>query len=262
MIDIHSQVKSIQDSLAVDPRFKKFQEDMPITDNALEGVNKLFNSILPHFPAWRQSCPTDDDLSRLKLVWTKSLMRQKQKTGKNINMKAGITACEESDSDWLPSVGKFIKMCEQGNDLLVLAERALDLFNNAQKQIDSVGQMVVAKHKFDLKAAKASDTNKRFIELYLRYSADNDIQPLEAFAIAETVQLSEEQKKDADNRCAIAQNEFLKSMHGLVGKSEPKTEFKTKSVGIQKGKIYTQSKTPKQLEDEKQRQLQMIKDKL
>jgi hypothetical protein len=259
-MDIKQQVAKIQQSAISDPRFKQSHEELEITDAALDGVNKLFNSILPHFPAWRQSCPTDDDLSRLKLVWTKALIHNKQKTGKNLNLKAGITACEESVTDWLPSVGKFIGMCEQSTDLEECAKRALALFNSAQKQIESVGQMVVSKHSFDLKLMKAADTNKQFIELYLRYSADNAIEPLESHLLTEGVQLSEEQQKDADSRSKLAQNAFLDKFSDAID-DEPEEKQVDIKKGLVTGKIKSSYKSPSQLDAEKQRQLNAIKEK-
>ena len=259
-MDIRKEVAKIQESAKIDPRFKKYEEDLEITDSALDGVNKLFNSILPHFPAWRQSCPTDDDLSRLKLVWTKALMRNKQSTGKNLNLKAGITACEESDTDWLPSVGKFIKWCEQENGLLEFAQRALDLFNSAQKQVDSVGQMVVSKHAFNLKQMKAEQTSKQFIELYLKYAEDNAIEPLEAFALTDSVQLSPEQLKDKQKRTQTAQDEFFSKFNKFVEKNPGiPAETVEKAIGIKQGSLKTYNKSVKQLEEEKQRQLDAIK---
>jgi hypothetical protein len=261
-MNIKQQVAKIQQSAISDPRFKQSEAEPEITDNALAGVNKLFNSILPHFPAWRQSCPTDDDLSRLKLVWTKSLMHHKQKTGKNLNLKAGITACEESETDWLPSVGKFISMCEQSTDLTECAKRALDLFNSAQKQIESVGQMVVSKHGFNLKKMKASDTNKYFVEYYLSYTQDYNIEPLESHLLTDGVQLSQEQQKDADKRSQAAQNSFLSKFSNLVGDKPEQTEVIREKTGITQGSLRVPQKTAIQLEDEKKRQLEMIKGKI
>ena len=257
-MDIRKEVAKIQESAQIDPRFKKHEEDLEITDSALDGVNKLFNSILPHFPAWRQSCPTDDDLSRLKLIWTKALTRNKQSTGKNLNLKAGITACEESDTDWFPSVGKFIKWCEQENGLLEFAQRALSLFNAGQKQTDNIGQMIMAKHKFDLKKMKASDSDKRFIELYLYFAENNPIKPLEAFALTETVQLSPEAQKAKQKRTQDAQDAFLKQFAGI--KSDKPTEKpKKKAVGVQKGSLKEFAKSSKSEHEEKQRQLDAIR---
>lgn len=172
-----------------------------------------------------------------------------------------IKARKSRSTTWFPSVGEFIDLCLGNNNKLDYAQRALDLFNSAQKQIDSVGQMVVSKHAFDLKQMRAADTNKQFIELYLSYAANNEVTALEAFALTETVQLSPEQLKDANNRKLNAQNECLNQLHGLFGKPKPKEAVvePTKQAGVQQGSLKTYAKTPAQLEAEKQRQLDMIK---
>ena len=257
-MDIKKEIARIQHSAITDPRFKKYDEDLEITDQALDGVNKLFNSILPHFPGWRQACPTDDDLSRLKLVWTKALMHNKLKTGKKLNLKAGITACEESETDWLPSVGKFIKWCGQDGDVIEFAERAYGLFIQREKQIDTVGQMVVSKHAFDLRSMKAADGKKIFVELYLDFAQDNEITPIDAFALTETVQLSPKQQKDADDRKLNAQNEFLAKFGGLINEAQEVAVKKVKAkieTGVKTGKIPTAHKSQAKCDEERTRQL-------
>ena len=255
-MNIQSEIEKIQNSAVNDPRFKK-NEEVVITPEAVNYVEKLFNSLLPHFPAWRQSCPTDEDLGRLKSAWTKAIMRNFNKTGKKLNVKAGLLACEESDTDWLPSVGKFIKMCDQSNEVLPLAQRALDLFNSGQRQVDNVGKMVTAKHGFDLKQMKAAETGKRFIELYLSYAENNPIEQLDAFAITETVQLSPEQQKDADMRKQTAQNEFF-AKFGCASVDKPVEQPKKQTKGVSKGKIPTCNKSKKQMETERDRQLKAM----
>jgi hypothetical protein len=252
MIEIQRQVANIQQSAQTDPRFKQYDE-VTVTSEAKEYTNRIFKSLLPHFPAWRQSCPEPDDLGRMKNAWTKAIMRHELKVGKKLNVKAGLLACEESDTDWLWSVGKFIKMCDQSNEVLPLAQRALDLFNSAQKQIDNVGQMVVSKHAFSLKQMKAAETNKQFIELYLSYAENNPIEGLEAFALTETVQLNPEQLKDKQKRTQAAQNDFFKLFKNCKVKSGEDVRFKGAKemkvqTGIKKGSTGIKAKTPKQLD--------------
>ena len=260
-MDIKKQVASIQQSAISDPRFKH-NEEVEITPEAVKAVEMIFNSMLPHFPAWRQTCPTDEDLGRLKAAWTKAIIRYSRKTGRKPNFKAGLLACEESETDWLPSVGKFLKLCEQSNDLMQFAERALKLFNSGQKQIDNVGRMVTGNHGFDLKQMKAADTNKRFIELYLGYAENTPIEALESHLLTETVQLSDQQRKEAEKRAEMARNEFLGKFSGLIAdKPEEKTKKQVKT-GIQSVKPATSYKSPAQLEKEKKRQLKAIGRKL
>ena len=263
MNEMQKHVTSIQQSALNDPRFKQ-HVDVEVTPEVKDFTNRLIKSILPHFPAWRQSCPNQDDLGRLKNAWAKAIMRNQIKTGRVLNVKAGLLACEESESDWMPSVGKFISMCEQNDDVAEYAKRALALFNSAQKQIDSVGQMVVSKHSFDLKRLPADKTEKQFIELYLSYAQDNAIESLDAFALTETVQLSPEQLKEAEKRTEAARNEFFGKFDRFITQNPNITpEVATKAIeehhGIKQGSLKQHAKTPAQLEQEKQRQLAMIK---
>jgi hypothetical protein len=258
---INQQIANIQQSAISDPRFKH-NEDVEVTPAAKQYIDTLFKSMLPHFPAWRQSVPTDEDLGRLKSAWAKAVVRHSRKVGKKLNIKAGLLACEESETDWMPSVGRFISWCEQSSDLNQFAQRALDLFNSGQKQIDNIGKMVTGKYGFDLKLMKSVDTNKKFIEYYLMFAEDNEIESLEAYALTETVQLSIEQQREADNRAQAAQNQFLSKFSGVIV-DKPKETVKNMKSGLKLGKIKSDTKQSlANAEKEKARQLKAIKDML
>ena len=260
-MDIKKQIANIQQSAATNQRWKQDAE-IEITDHALDGVDKLFKSILPHFPAWRQTCKTEEELGRLKLAWTKALIRNKVKTGKNLNLKAGILACEESDTDWLPSCGKFIKWCEQDDNCTAFAERAYKLFITGQKQIDTVGRMVTAGNSFELRQLKASECKKQFIELYLQFAENNAVEHLESHLLAEEVQLTTEQQKEAKKRAEAARNEFLGRFSCLIASKPDEKPIKQAKTGVQSVKKVTSYKSPAQLEKEKERQLKAIGRKL
>lgn len=261
MSEIQNQVARIQRTAQTDTRFKQ-PDHVEVTPEAKEFTNRLFKSLLPHFPAWRQSCPEPDDLGRLKNAWTKAIMRHELKTGKRLNVKAGLLACEESDSDWMPSVGKFIKWCDQSTDLTEFASRAYKLFINREQQIDTVGRMVTANHAFDLRNLKAADCEKGFIAHYLRYAENNAIEPLESHLLTDGAQLSTEQQKEANRRNEAAKNECLDALHSMFGKPEPKVSTESQKAGVKTGRIKTHYKSAKQLDDERERQLRLIKDKL
>lgn len=173
-----------------------------------------------------------------------------------------IKARKSRSTTWFPSIGEFIDLCKGSDDKLEFAQRALELFNSGQKQIDSVGRMVVSKNGFDLKTMKAADTNKRFIELYLIYAEDNPIEALESHLLTETVQLSPEQQKDAEKRAQYAQNEFLTKFSSLLDDDAEKPEVKQSESGLKTESLKVKSKSPAQLEREKERQLKLIKGKL
>lgn len=260
-MNIKNQVANIQQSALTDPRFKH-NEDVEVTPAAIQYIDSLFNSMLPHFPAWRQSCPTEEDLGRLKSAWAKAVVRHSRKVGHKLNVKAGLLACEESDTDWLPSVGKFIKWCEQSDSVTEFANRAYDLFINRSNQLDNIGQSVVSKHGFDLRSMKAADSKKEFIRYYLMYSENNNIEPLESNLLTETVQLSPEQQKEAEKRADEARNRFLNNFSGLLAGKKDK-QVKKKAVGIKKGSTHAEiRKSIRALDRERERQLALIKNKL
>lgn len=172
-----------------------------------------------------------------------------------------IKARKSRSTTWFPSIGEFIDLCLGADDKTEFAQRALNLFNSAQKQIDSVGKLVVSKHSFELKQMKASDTNKKFIELYLRYAENNAIEPLESNLLTETVQLSEQQQKDAEKRALEAQNQFLNKFSSLI-EGKPETKQVNSESGLKTGstKVYSKSVSDKQ--KEKERQLKIARGKL
>ena len=172
-----------------------------------------------------------------------------------------VKARQSRSTAWFPSIGEFIDMCLGSDNALEYAERALKLFNSGQRQTCTVGKLLVGEHHFNLKKLPANESNKKFIDLYLELAKDNEIKPLEAFALTETVQLSKEQRKDADKRKQAAQNECLNHLHGLFGKSEPKPveQPKKNTGGVAKGSLRVPTKSVKQLDEERQRQLDAIK---
>jgi hypothetical protein len=267
MNEIQKQVHNIQQSAQTDPRFKQHDE-VTVTPEAKEFTNRVFRSLLPHFPAWRQSCPEPEDLGRMKNAWTKAIMRHEIKTATSLNIKAGLLACEQSTSDWLPSVGKFIELCVAGDNFVdpeeikEFAQRALVLFNANESQIDNVGLIVSEKAEFRLKTKGSPDSNTRFIELYCKIALDKTVKLLPSNLLTQTVQLSPEQEKDKQKRAEVGRNEFMSSMCKQLGKHKPKqvvVDTFNPLKGISKGSTGRKAKTPKQLDDERARQLDMIK---
>ena len=162
---------------------------------------------------------------------------------------------------FFPTIGEFIDACVGSDDKLERAMIAYRIFSNPtwdEKQVCSIGVLVVSRHGFDLKAMKSSDGKKRFIELYLEIASNNEFKLLDAYAITETVQLSKEQRKDADKRTQHAENSFLAKFSNLID-DEPEKEVKTVKSGVNKGKIKVGLSHAQKLA-EIERQLNMIND--
>lgn len=72
-------------------------------------VNTLFDELRSIFPAWKQAWPNEKAENRAKRSWVKAFMRAGVSTVEQL--RYGIEACRAMDTDFAPSVGKFVKLC-------------------------------------------------------------------------------------------------------------------------------------------------------
>ena len=170
-----------------------------------------------------------------------------------------IKARKSRSTTWFPSIGEFIDACLGSDNRQELAERAYKLFITGQKQIDTVGRMVTASSSFELRQLKASECKKQFIELYLQFAENNAVEPLESHLLAEEVQLSHEQQKEAEKRSETARNEFLGKFSGLIADKLDKKPIKQVKTGVQSVKPQRTYKSVAQCDKERERQLKAIK---
>lgn len=247
------------------------QPSKPVEDNtnpkALASIDEIFTR-LKAIGSVGSAFKTPQEEAIVKQEWMLAL--REEGVTKQSMIDDGIDAFrvkarQSRGTAWFPSIGEFIDLCLGDNNKLEYAERAYNLFIKRERQIDNVGREMLIDNLFDLRAMPAEKGKKRFIELYLEFASRMEIQTLEAFALTETVQLSEEQQKDADNRANDARKDFMSKFNSFALKDTDvpiemvEKAYNVKPVGIQQGSLKTYAKTPKQLEEEKQRQLDMIK---
>jgi len=79
-------------------------------------VNALFKELQAIFPAWKQAWPTDAALSTAKRSWIKAFIVAEINTLEQIRF--GIERCRSLGTDFAPSVGKFIKLCQPTPEML------------------------------------------------------------------------------------------------------------------------------------------------
>lgn len=79
-------------------------------------VNALFKELQAIFPAWKQAWPTDAALSTAKRSWIKAFIVAEINTLEQIRF--GIERCRSLGTDFAPSVGKFIKLCQPTSEML------------------------------------------------------------------------------------------------------------------------------------------------
>lgn len=75
-----------------------------------EVVNALFKELQAIFPAWKQAWPDDEALKAAKRSWIKSFVSAGINTLEQIRF--GIQKCRVLGTDFAPSSGKFIKLCQ------------------------------------------------------------------------------------------------------------------------------------------------------
>jgi hypothetical protein len=81
-------------------------------------INALFRELMAIFPAWKQAWPDKEATSAAKATWTKAFMAEKITTIEQIRF--GIEQCRKLGSDFAPSVGKFINLCQPTPEMLGL----------------------------------------------------------------------------------------------------------------------------------------------
>lgn len=81
-------------------------------------VNKLFAELRAIFPAWKSAWPTDKDLERAKRTWVKAFVSSSLTRLEQIRF--GLEQCRKAETDFIPSVGKFISWCQPSAEILGL----------------------------------------------------------------------------------------------------------------------------------------------
>lgn len=87
-----------------------------INVEAAKVVNDIFRALQASFPAWRQAFPDDAALKAAKASWVKGLIAAG--VTDRAQIAAGINRARLTDTDFFPSVGRFIGWCTpQATDL-------------------------------------------------------------------------------------------------------------------------------------------------
>lgn len=82
----------------------------------IDVVNALFKELQAIFPAWKQAWPTDDALKAAKRSWVKAFLAEGICQIEQIRF--GIERCRALGTDFMPSVGKFVALCQPTAEML------------------------------------------------------------------------------------------------------------------------------------------------
>jgi hypothetical protein len=89
---------------------------LKIDAGSVQVINQLFRELMAIFPAWKQAWPDDEAIKAAKATWTKAFMAENITRIEQIRF--GIEQCRKLGSDFAPSVGKFIKLCQPTPEML------------------------------------------------------------------------------------------------------------------------------------------------
>lgn len=89
---------------------------LKVDADTVQVINALFRELMAIFPAWRQAWPDQEAIGAAKATWTKAFMAEG--ITKIEQIRFGIEQCRKLGSDFAPSVGKFIKLCQPTPEML------------------------------------------------------------------------------------------------------------------------------------------------
>ncbi len=124
------------------PTEYKKPDEVIIDDFAKNIIDQVFKQLSVIFPAWKHAWPTEKEFSAAKMEWTKAFDENGIHALEQI--KYGFKKARASESDFLPSCGKFISWCSpSAEDLGYPSEhRAMQsciTYKNQKNMITSTG---------------------------------------------------------------------------------------------------------------------------
>jgi hypothetical protein len=209
---------------------KNFKEDGVVIDQfAKTIINKVFDQLSVIFPAWKHAWPTEKELSAAKMEWTKAFNENGINTIDQV--KFGFVKARRSESDFLPSCGKFISWCRPtAEDLGYPSEhRALKacLHHRRMKDMFDQGHIKMTTRPFIIELCK-------YVDWWLIDNAGSKAEQ------------------------AKADKHFKEEYMALIesGYQEPK---ETTHKRLETKEVVRERMTPEQEEDERKRGLECLK---
>lgn len=85
-------------------------KEKPLIDEFAKGIiNRVFDNLAIIYPAWQYNWKTQQQIDGAKREWTKAFIENNICTMKQIS--CGFAKARKSETDFLPSPGKFISWC-------------------------------------------------------------------------------------------------------------------------------------------------------
>lgn len=208
------------------------KEPVVIDEFAKSIIDRVFNSLAIIFPAWKHNWKSDDPndpdkvLREAKREWTKAFIENNICTMDQI--KYGFAKARQSESDFLPSCGKFISWCEP---------TAEDMGYPSEQQ----SMRLCVAYRNSIKLGLASNARPLIIELYKR---------LDWFLLNSAGSQAEHKKAEKHFH-----DEYMKLIKSDYREPQETTHERLESEEVVKDRM-----SPQQIEDGKKRGLECLSD--
>lgn len=111
-----SAVSVVQSGLLAHEAGEQAQQDQSKAVGKI--INDLFRELRTIRPAWRQAWPDKAAYQAAKAVWVRAMFEGGVCTQEQIDM--GLARCRAENTDFIPSPGKFISLCEPTPEMVGL----------------------------------------------------------------------------------------------------------------------------------------------
>lgn len=200
------------------------QEKPVIDEFAKSIINRVFDNLAIIFPAWQYNWKTQQQIDGAKREWTKAFIENNICTMEQISH--GFSKARKSETDFLPSCGKFISWCAPSPE---------DLGYPSEQ-----------------KALEQCVTHRNKVKMHIDSDANHFIQTL-----CKCVDWFQMNTASGQQQIALANKAFKEEyLHLIATYQEP---VQTTSQRLETGEVTKKRLSPSQLEDGRKRGLEYLK---
>lgn len=160
MNDFKNQMQAVIKKGQMQTGYQNHQQT-PINEGAKRLVDKVFEQLKSIFPAWQYAWKDAKAIDAAKVEWTKAFLENNVNTVEQL--KEGFKHARASESDFLPSSGKFVQWC---NGDLCDAYPAYIRFINREQTVNEVEIMTRGEVGFNCRSLSAEKAERLWNKHY------------------------------------------------------------------------------------------------
>ena len=200
-------------------------QEKPVIDEFAKGIiNRVFDNLAIIFPGWQYNWKTQDQIDGAKREWTKAFIENNICTMEQISH--GFSKARKSETDFLPSCGKFISWCTPSPE---------DLGYPSEQ-----------------KALEQCVTHRNKVKMHIDSDARHFIQTL-----CKCVDWFQMNTANGQQQIALANKAFKEEYLNLIATYQEPVQ--TTSQRLETSEITKKRLSPSQLEDGRKRGLEHLK---